>query len=197
VGTGIDDKGQPISYYDGEPAEPVGVEQRLRLAAANTLQIAVGAACSSWTLPVFLARDRSLSPTTQRLTVRLEARCLGDLPDVQAYIAYGEFMDRALAGSVLAGGGDTDQLRRHAATIAVCAGQLLPVAVQGRAGDVLGVLDLERELDPGVFLASLFASDSKVVAQRGTRLARTTRWDDGGTTRTLTAPIGTVLEFRP
>ena len=188
-------RGEHVTYYDGEPYHYPGKQAELESAAANSTAITIGTPGLHCELPVFISSDRALAPRTQQVTVKLEVAVLGDLPDVQAYFAYGDMMNRRFEGTGLDGMCDTAELRNFAERTALRSGQWLPVVTDKRRGNIPGVLQLESQRRENVFEATLFLVDSRAAIDAGTILYRTVQWEEDGVMCERSALIGTVLEL--
>ncbi len=168
------------------------LKQRLKQAAANILEISTETAFR-WPCPVFVSSDPKLTPRIERARINLVLRQLIDLPDVQAYIAYGEFMDRLLKGTQLGSCTHTAKLVDTARASPIDSGQFLPIAFESKSGPIPAVVYLENRVQQNQFDAILYLTDSRAEINPGAALVRSVRWMERECERTSSAVVGRIV----
>lgn len=193
IGSGFDKHGDPATLYDGEPYHYPGKQAELELAAANFTYITIGTPDLACDLPVFISSDPDLVPSAQKIMVKLEVDVLSDLPDVQAYVAYGNMMNRRFEGTGLDGMCDMTEFQILAQKSQMISGQFLPVVTDKKHGSIPGVLHLGPRKAGNVFEATLNLVNSGATIHAGTILYRTVKWEEDGVKCERSALIGTIV----
>jgi hypothetical protein len=193
IGSGTDECGVPVTYHDAEAHRHARKRAELESAAANTTNITISTTSPFCELPVFISSDRALVPRAQLINVKLEVDLLIDLPDVQAFLAYSDMMNRRFEGTPLAGMCDTSELQSLAEKTPLAPGQFLPVVTDKRHGGILGVLHLGHRKTGNVFEATLYLVNAGAVINAGTILYRTVTWEEDGAECERSALIGTIV----
>lgn len=198
VGVGYDESGERIAYHDQEVFIPPSIEDSLRNAAANSMCITIEESSFPWQCPVFISSDPAVETSLERVIVRIEVGNLGELPDIQAYIAYLEMMDRVFEGIGLGDGSHTDSVKDTAQAIAVGVGQLLPVTITSLLDRPAHcVIRLDNEVNQSVFEATLVCDKFIPPILPGSHLFRSVEWEEEGHMCRRSSRVATILSAAP